>query len=84
MTEAELKALTRALIAECTPDTLTTLEKALKAAQADPLALSGVATVVTVAREVSEDRAAQAQKAPAQKPGSLGEALALDAQQGRR
>lgn len=84
MTEAELKALTRALIDECTPDTLTALEKALKAGQADPATLNGVSTVVTVAREVSEDRAAQAQETPAQTPGSLGEALALDAQQGRR
>lgn len=81
MNENELKALARSLAAECRPATLIALEKALQAGQADPVALSGVATAVTVAREVSEERAAQA---PAKKPGTLGEALELDQKQGAR
>lgn len=83
MNEAELKALSRALIVECTPDTLTALETALKAGQADPATLNSVTTVVTVAREISADRA-ETKTTPSAKPGNLGEALALDVKQGRR
>lgn len=84
MTDAELKALSRALIAECTPATLNTLETALTAGQADPEALSRLGVVVAVAREVADDRAAQAQAAPALKPDTLGAALEADRKAGRR
>lgn len=85
MTDNQPSALARALLRECSAQTLNALSDALSRAQVDPVAASSLRVVVDTARELRVDAEQQAQAQQAQQPAqTLGEALTRDRAAGRR
>lgn len=77
----QLKELSRALMRECSAQTLGILGEVLDASQADSATGAGLRVVVSTAQEVR----AQAEQEQAQRPAqTLGEALTRDQAAGRR
>lgn len=81
MNEKQMTGLARALMQECSAQTLGMLGDALTAAQTDGATGAGLRVIVDTAREMRQETEQQAAQRPAQ---TLGEALTRDRAAGRR
>lgn len=81
MNEKQFTDLARALVAECSAQTLGLLGEALTAAQGDNAIAAGLRVTVEAARELRQDAEKRTEEAA---PRTLSEALTRDRATGRR